>query len=179
LYSNAFIRDYSWNGNERNRLLVNRGDGHFVEAATAYGVDSLGDGRGLAISDFDGDGDLDLIVSNYNRPANYFVNHTAKGNWLKVRLRGRKNNRDGIGAILRIQTGDRRQMRVVTAGDGFASQYSRIVHFGLDAARQVDQLDVIWPNGHRQKFHGIAANQFLEIDEQQHQPGAVKRIASR
>src|SRR6516162_5412976 len=101
------------------------GDGTFAEAASAYGIDSLRDGRGLAVSDFDGDGGLDFIINNYNAAAQYFVNRVPhRGHWLRTRLRGRTSNRDGIGAIIRVRTGDRRQMRVITAGDGYASQYS-------------------------------------------------------
>jgi hypothetical protein len=145
--------------------MINMGDGTYTEAASAYGLDSLRDGRGLAVSDFDDDGDLDLIVSNYQTPAHYFVNQCAFGHWLKVRLCGRENNRDGIGAIVRVRTGDRRQMRVITAGDGYASQNSRVAHFGLGNAAIIDELEVIWPSGARQSFTEMPANRLIEIDE--------------
>lgn len=173
--------DNSWNGNERNRLLVNQGGledgGHagFVEAAAPYGLDSLGDGRGLGISDFDGDGDQDLVINNYLSKAQYFVNQVADGHWLQVRLRGRESNRDGVGAILRIETGDgkqsgsrrqmRRQMRVVTAGDGYASQYSRVAHFGLGDDAVIDRLEVTWPLGKVQEFRDVEADRLIEVDE--------------
>jgi hypothetical protein len=143
-------------------------DGTFVEAATPYGLDSLRDGRGLAVSDFDGDGGLDFIINNYNAPAHYFVNRVPnRGHWLRVRLRGHESNREGIGAIIRVRTGEHRQMRVVTAGDGYASQYSRIAHFGLGDATVIEELEVTWPNGKctKQTFHNIAGDHFIEIDE--------------
>ena len=174
MYSDEFIRDFSWNGSERNRLLVNMGDGSFVEAATPLGVDSLRDGRGLAVSDFDADGDLDFVVSNYNAPANYYVNNVAHGHWLRVRLRGRTNNRDGIGAVLRVRTPAGWQVRVITAGDGYASQYSRVAHFGLGKADVADELEVIWPNGRRQEFRDVAADRLIEIDEQSDQIQPVR-----
>lgn len=153
---------------------MNLGDGQFAEAATALGADSLGDGRGIAASDFDGDGDMDLIISNFNKPANYFVNNHAKGNWLRVRLRGRQSNRDGIGAIIRARSGETSQMRVVTAGDGFGSQYSRVAHFGLDESEVVDELVVQWPSGRRQALAGVRANQVLDVDEYAvEQPGKL------
>src|SRR5207302_322744 len=140
------------------------GDGTFVEAATPYGLDSLRDGRGLAVSDFDGDGGLDFIINNYNAPAQYFVNHVPnRGHWLRVRLRGRQSNRDGIGAIIRARAGDLRMMRVVTAGDGYASQYSRVAHFGLGDATAVDELSVMWPSGVEQKFKGVGVDRLIEI----------------
>jgi hypothetical protein len=144
------------------------GDGTFVEAATPYGLDSLRDGRGLAVSDFDGDGGLDFIINNYNAPAQYFVNRVPnRGHWLRVRLRGRDSNRDGIGAVIRVRTGKKWQMRVVAAGDGYASQYSRVAHFGLARARVIDELEVRWPNGRRtrQTFRGVAVDRLIEIDQ--------------
>src|SRR5262245_20382126 len=144
------------------------GDGTLVEAATPYGLDSLRDGRGLAVSDFDGDGALDFVINNYNARAQYFVNRVPnRGHWLRVRLRGRESNRDGIGAIIRVRTGEKWQMRPVTAGDGYASQYSRVAHFGLGDAKVIDELEVIWPNGRRTKqtFRNVEADRLIEIDE--------------
>jgi hypothetical protein len=167
------LRDRSWNGYERNRLLINMGDGTLAEAASAYGLDSLRDGRGLAVSDFDGDGGLDFIINNYNAPAQYFVNKVPKrGHWLRIRLRGRQSNRDGIGAILRATTGNKKQMRVISAGDGYASQYSRIAHFGLGNATSIDVLEITWPSGHKQVFRNVAVDRLIDIDE-----GNVSRIS--
>ena len=145
--------------------MVNLGNGSFVEGATAYGVDSLGDGRGMAMADFDRDGDLDLIITNYKDRAQYYINKVAKGHWLQVRLRGRQNNRDGVGAIIRIRSGNNRQMRVISAGDGYASQFSRVAHFGVGKNEIIEELEVSWPNGIRQIFEGVATDQMIEIDE--------------
>jgi len=169
------LRDKSWNGYERNRLLINMGDGTFAEAATAYGLDSLRDGRGLAVSDFDGDGGLDFMINNYNGPAQYFVNKVPqRGHWLRIRLRGRQSNRDGIGAILRATTGNKKQMRVISAGDGYASQYSRIAHFGLGNAKTIDTLEVTWPSGHQQTFHNVAVDRLIEVDENRPAPITIR-----
>jgi enediyne biosynthesis protein E4 len=152
------------------------GDGTFVEAATPYGLDSLRDGRGLAVSDFDGDGGLDFIINNYNGPAQYFVNRVPnRGHWLRIRLRGHESNREGIGAIIRARTGDHRQMRVITAGDGYASQYSRVAHFGLGDATVIDELEVTWPNHKtKQTFHSVPVDRLIEIDERQDEPILIR-----
>ena len=147
-------------------MLVQLEDGSFVEAAVAYGLDSLRDGRGLAISDFDGDGDLDMIINNYNRPAHYFVNRTTGDrHWLQVRLRGRDNNRDGVGALVEVRSGALRLLRAVTAGDSYASQSSKTVHFGLAHHDRIDELIVTWPNRERQTFRGLGVDRVLQIDE--------------
>jgi hypothetical protein len=155
------------------------GDGTFVEAATPYGLDSLRDGRGLAVSDFDGDGGLDFIVNNYNAPAQFFVNKVPnRGHWLRVRLRGHQSNREGIGAIIRARVGDGRMMRVVTAGDGYASQFSRIAHFGIGDASVIDELEVTWPSGTQQRFTAVAGDRLIEIDEQNSEVRLIRAGAS-
>ncbi len=144
---------------------MNLGGGKFAEAATAYGLDSLRDGRGMVASDFDGDGDLDFVVNCHKAQPQYFVNAAPQGHWLQVRLRGRASNRDGVGAILRARCGALRQMRVVSAGDGYQSQSSRTQHFGLAAASVVDELEVTWPSGKVQRFTALPADRIVEIDE--------------
>ena len=119
----------------------------------------------MAVSDFDGDGDLDLIVNNYNAPVQYFVNEAARGHSLRVRLRGRESNRDGIGAKVGVEIDGQRQIRVVSAGDGYGSQFSRVVHFGLGDATHVDRLWVEWPSGRRQERFDVAGDRVIEVDE--------------
>ena len=165
MFSDEFLADRSWNGNEPNRFLLNMGDGTFVESARAVGLADRRDARGLAVSDFDGDGDLDFIVNNYRARPGYYVNQAAAGHWLRVRLEGRESNRDGVGAVVFARTGDVRQMRVVTAGESYASQFSRTVHFGLAGAERVDELEIRWPSGVTQRLHDVVADRVLVVEE--------------
>jgi len=119
----------------------------------------------MAKADFDRDGDVDLIITNYKDRAHYYVNNVAKGHWLQIRLRGRQSNRDGVGSIIRIRARDDRQMRVISAGDGYASQFSRVAHFGLGKNEVIEELEVLWPSGKKQIFEGVLADQMIEIDE--------------
>lgn len=146
-------------------MFVNMGDGTFVEAATPYGLDSLRDGRGLAVSDFDGNGSLDLVVTNYGAPAHYFVNSAATGHWLQVRLRGVVSNRDGIGAVVRVRTGEKQQMRVVSAGDGYASQFSKTLHFGLGDFERIDELEISWPSGRCEAYFDLEVDRVVGLRE--------------
>ena len=119
----------------------------------------------MAKADFDRDGDVDLIITNYKDRAHYYVNEVAKGHWLQIRLRGRQSNRDGVGSIIRIRARGDRQMRVISAGDGYASQFSRVAHFGLGKNEVIEELEVLWPSGKKQIFEGVLADQMIEIDE--------------
>jgi len=106
-----------------------------------------------------------MAVSNYRRPAAFYVNNAAQGRWLKVRLRGRTSNRDGVGATVTVSSGDRKQLRVVTAGDGYASQFSRVQHFGLGKNKHPLHVQIQWPSGVVQNLPGVASNQLIEVDE--------------
>jgi enediyne biosynthesis protein E4 len=145
--------------------MLNHGSGNFTEVGPAYGFDNLRDGRGLAVSDFDGDGDLDFVVNNYNNDALYLVNKLPNRHWLRVRLRGTRCNRDGIGAEVRVRCGSLTMTRVVAAGDGYASQTSRVVHFGLGDHHRVDALEIRWPDGTSQQLKPKGVDQVLEVEQ--------------
>ena len=79
---------------------------------------------------------------------------------------GTKSNRDAVGARVDAWVGGRRQTREVILGDGYASQNTLRLHFGLGTSTSVDRLQVRWPaSGQVQTFTGIRSNQFIQITE--------------
>jgi len=119
---------------------------------TALGLDGIADARGFAASDFDHDGDVDLVVNNYNSPAYYYVNHwKEKGQWLAVRLKGTKSNSDGIGSIITAVTDKRTQHRLVGAGHAYTGQFSKEQIFGL-GQNESAEIRVRWPDGRVEHF---------------------------
>jgi len=157
----------SWHGWERNRHLRNNGDGTFTEIGRGAGTDLLLNSRGIAIADFWNRGALDIAVSaSTDRHALLRNDVGAARKWLAVETVGTKSNRDGIGARVTIRSGGKMQTREVVAGDGYGSQNSLRVYFGLDETQQVDELTVRWPrSGQVQKFENVAVGRIVEVTE--------------
>jgi hypothetical protein len=122
--------------------------------------------RGAAFADYDHDGDLDIVVTTNDGPAYLFRNDGGNRNhWICIRLVGRKSNRDGIGAVVRVVSKSGKQWNMVRSGSSYCSQSDLALTFGLGSDPAVQAIEIEWPSGERQKLAGTAANQFLTIDE--------------
>jgi hypothetical protein len=142
------IGERTWSGYQRQRLFRNLGDGTFADVAAAAGVDNELDGRGIAVADFDRDGRLDLLQTNADQPSLLYRNVSEPiGRWVGLELVGTASNRDAIGARVTLVAGGATQIREVNGGNGYSSQSSLRLHFGLGAAERVEQLVVRWPSG--------------------------------
>lgn len=150
-------------------LLRNDGDGTFTDISEAVGLRQfapLGVGRGVAVGDYDADGDLDLfIVNNGGKPMLLRNDGGNRQNWLQIRLVGTVSNRDGIGAQVRARVGKLQQIRQVTAGDSYLSQSSPAVAFGLAHHKKVDSVEIQWPSGIVQTLKEVRINQRLVVVE--------------
>jgi enediyne biosynthesis protein E4 len=176
---------------QRPLLFRNRGDGSFEEVGRAAGPPFRHEevGRGAAYGDYDRDGDLDILVSNNNGPAELLRNEGSPpggraraGNWLQVEVKGRGpgrgwrgardgpalsggTNRSGIGARVRVKAGGVVQTRWVRSGSSYLSQSMLWQHFGLGRAARADWVEVTWTDGRRQRWEDVRANQHLVIEE--------------
>ncbi len=148
-----------------------KGDNTFRDIATTAGLQKEGVGRGCAYGDYDNDGDLDLLVSNNGVNPDYssawLLRNDSEpvGNYLRISTVGTQSNRNGIGAKLRVTSGNTVQQRWVRTGGSYCSQSEMPVTFGLDDNKTVALLEVIWPSGQIDRYVELQANQHITVIE--------------
>ncbi len=148
-------------------VFRNLGKGKFEELIeeAGPGVAAAHCGRGCAFGDFDNDGDLDILIINLNEPPSLLRNDVrGNGRWLKVKLIGTESNRSAIGARVTVEYAGKRQAQNVDGQASYLSCSDRRLHFGMGAAETAD-IEVSWPNGKKQAFSKVAANQLVVIRE--------------
>ncbi len=150
---------------QRKLLYRNLGDGTFEELAERAGPALLEErvSRGLAVGDLDNDGRPDLVVNDLDGAPMVLRNETAGGAWLQVQLRGAGGNTDAIGAVIRVVTGEKAQVRSVRSGTSYLSQDDFRQHVGLGDAKAADLVTVVWPDGSTTERRDVAANQLLVV----------------
>jgi len=164
---------FSFSGNERNCAFLNPGDNSastaFADISAISGFNFPDDGRGLAYTDWDYDGDLDFWLSNRTAPAVRFLRNdlATENQFLMLRLHGNGKtcNKDAIGARVEVKTGDTKLMRTLKAGEGFLSQSSRWLHFGLGNSNSDVEVTVKWPDGTTQRWETVNVNQHLHLTQ--------------
>ncbi len=146
-------------------LLTNDGRGRFEKRASpALQTGILG--RGLAVGDFDNDGLVDAAIVNLNGKPMLLHNASVERNtWVGIKLRGKKSNRDAIGARLVLHTAMGAKTAWITGGASFMSSHDRRIVFGLGSARSAGPLEIRWPNGDSQTVRDVALNRYNVIDE--------------
>ncbi|MFN3442410.1 MAG: CRTAC1 family protein, partial [Rhizobium rosettiformans] len=147
-----------------NNLLVQGEDGKFTEMGDKAGVASMATGRGGALSDFNLDGKIDLLVVNQGSPVEIWRNTTeTPGHYLQVALRQQGPNRDAIGAWIEVKTGDHVQRREITLGGGHASGKTGWWHFGLSDQAETE-IRILWPDGEAGDWQKVAADGFYVVE---------------
>jgi len=149
------VDEHQWGTSYAQQALLFRNlkNGKFARVGAAPGsaLASALSARGLAISDLDGDGKLDIVINNTDAKPSILRNvGSAGGHWLELRLAGdlaKKSPRDAVGAIVYVTTGKLRQRQDVISGGSYLSQNDMTLHFGLGAASSVDKVEIKWPDG--------------------------------
>jgi len=150
------------------QLFLNNGKGSFREVGDEIGggFSQPKVGRGLAIGDFDRDGDADILMTTNNGPAYLFRNDQTSGNRsIRFRLVGTKSNRDAIGARVKVFSGRTIQTRMVRSGSSYLSQSELPVIFGLGKRDTIERMVIDWPSGRTEEFKGLAAGKTYQVTE--------------
>ncbi len=140
----------NWSGHERNVAFLNTRDGRFAGVSALMGFDASADSRGLAVVDWDGDGDQDVWITQRTSPRLRFLrndNH-SRARSIQVHLQSTTGNIHGIGARVELTgTDGTRQIRTLRAGEGYLAQSAQTLHFGLGASGEAQTISVRWPDG--------------------------------
>jgi len=130
-------------------------------------------GRGMAIGDFDNDGDLDVLISNNGEPSVLLRNEGGnRNNWIGLQLIGTKSNPAAVGAMITWLAGGVKHSRLKTGGGSYLSSHDPREILGIGSATQLDSVEIRWPSGRVDKFAKPPINRYLKIVEGE---GVVKK----
>lgn len=151
---------------QRNQLFVNDGRGQFRDRSEDHpalcGKPNVA--RGLAVGDLNGDGALDLVVTEIAGPSRILRNIAPqRGHWLMVRAVDPDLKRDAIGAEVRVQAGTRRWQRLIQPAYSYMCSNDPRAHFGLGAVDKIEALEVLWPDGSLERFPCASVDRVVEV----------------
>ena len=150
---------------ETHLAFRNLGGLRFEDVSSAWGLDQKGVSFGAALGDLGGDGNMDLVYSNFQAGVTLLRNDSDTGHRIICALRGIRSNRFGIGATVTVESAAGVQVRMLTLGRGFMSSSEPIAHFGLGEDAVISKLTVSWPSGAVQTFENLPADRRFVITE--------------
>jgi hypothetical protein len=152
---------------EPPHLFRNLGGGKFTEVTAQMGksFNAPKVARAAAYGDIDNDGYEDILLTTNGGPAYLFHNEGGTNRSLRIKLVGTKSNRDGIGAIARVTSGNDKQWKMLRSGSSYLAQSELVLSFGLGQRSKADSVEIRWPSGQVDKLSNINAGQTVTITE--------------
>ena len=188
----------SFSGNERHSCFLNTGAAQFADASAVSGFDLPDDGRAMGMVDWDSDGDLDAWIVNRSAPQLRFLRNDIgnRCNFVALRLVGSRCNRDAVGARVELYRADSHEdvlpsdafrktiaigttdqpdtfIRTLRAGDGYLSQSTKWLYFGLGKSNADVRAIVRWPGGAGEDFGKLQPNRRYRLIQGTGRPQVV------
>ena len=137
-----------------------------VSATSGAVFAKLFSGRGMAVGDFDNDGDADVLASNNGEPPLLLRNQGGnKNNWVGLNLVAMKSNSVGVGAIITWQVGTTKRTRLRTGGGSYLSSHDPREILGVGAATKIDSIEIRWPSGATDRLTNVPLNKYVKVVE--------------
>lgn len=152
-----------------NYFYKNEGDLSFSDKSKAWGIQIPSYSNGCAYADLDNDGDVDFLINNVNEHPFVYENRselketTEKNNYIRIRLEGTKLNSQGLGAKIKVVSGDIEQYHEHYLSRGYKSTMENVIHLGLGKNTKVDDIEVVWQEGKISRLKNIKVNQEITI----------------
>ncbi|MBM1106855.1 VCBS repeat-containing protein [Aurantibacter crassamenti] len=153
---------------EENYTYKNNGDLTFTKMNSDWGLNQKSLSNGAAYADLDNDGDLDLVVNNIDEEPFVYRNNSEldlNSNFLKVKLKGDNENTFGIGAKISLTIGDKIISQEMMPTRGYQSSVDFNLVFGLGEAKEIDKIEIIWPDSKVQVLERIKANKEIKLNQ--------------
>lgn len=172
IVTNGHLDDFSFKSQlyeMPTQYFRNQGKGIFQEVGSSLGGYFAGNyrGRGMARLDWNADGLDDIAISHLDSPAVLLQNQTEKvGQFLAIELVGTKSSRDCVGATVSVEVAGRKQVQLVTAGDGYQASNQKRLVFGLGDSESADRIEIQWPSGSSVTYESLAKGSWIAIEHQ-------------
>ncbi len=152
---------------EPPHLFRNLGGGKFTEVTAQMGNVFAAPkvARAAAYADIDNDGFPDILLTTNAGPAYLFHNEGGSNHSLRIKLVGTKSNRDGIGSVVRVLSGNDKQWKMLRSGSSYLAQSELVLTFGLGGQTKADTVEIQWPSGQVNKLTNVNAGQTITVQE--------------
>ncbi|MFD2100471.1 VCBS repeat-containing protein [Flagellimonas iocasae] len=147
-----------------NYIYRNNGDFTFEKMTDGWGLGKKVNTNGVAYADLDNDGDLDLVMNNMSDEATVYQNNSIN-NYINIKLIGAENNRNAVGAKVKVYSKEKTQYQELFPSRGYQSSMGYQLNFGLGDEEIVDRIEVIWGDNSVLAMDNVKVNQTLIFDK--------------